>query len=833
MTETIDTGLHRLALLSQAPRFIKQADSDAEFEQALADMAYTQLASRAPKLFRYAVAFQLVDQSDDKKQAVGVFVFRAGKSWAQVPVFYRNGEIRGTEILILGPDDFFPLSEEAVNNYLASRADGAAGSPVSKGETARYSAPNLWQLNTPPTKWASARLPADELAALARARKAPATFGGPELLTSALCRAPKLAAALGKLVKRYPLFGETVADLLDRAKLAAAAAELKTQAKPTAGPALLRAPVPKPPVVPGLAGPKPAVKKAALRVVRVTQTSLTVLPVVSGMGLSPDIREKLLAGENAYDDKREEHQVTHVVDWGMIGDGDQATNPGAGSDVYAVVGADGDAVECVVMSAPVAPGDRNDDFVLVLKLSDKSYALVPRGDVWVTGRAPARFKEWFDDLPEAPEPAKLPKRFVLVDPKGAVSAPLYNNGPVSGLAGIEVHPESPDHGSPYWFSPSHKAKPLGNPLWDPTGDTVATVPDHYDHRNRLDEGRPRMVARTPGPAGKFVLTGRTLYYPVGTKIVELPTRNKALPLGGWDAGQDPLAYRAKRAADQAGAKPLQIVPHGEGGFEAAGNGRVTKAAGRTDLEADLVEVFGLSVPDAVKLSKYAAQRGGAVVRVKYAAAAFPAQAVGEQTATAPPFPFEPDQAQGGGFADEIVPSVHGQQAAVDVQSVRPSVDDYQRYRAWPVEHGMQVDVPGIQQQNPAADAPDPSGDPELLKFLSSAAQSGSKEVAATGMLGALLQIEDDETVLAELLPSMRKTITKCGRTLCHMYAHMDDYEERYGRIEAGTILDQLRANFTNLGKLYLALREKASDRVVSSQSVLPDMTGDDTGPGTL
>lgn len=847
---------HAAAMLAAPPLAlaaarVKRADSDSEFEQALADMAYSQLASRSPKLFRFAVAFQLVEQSDDKKAAVGLFVFRAGKKWAQVPVFYRNGEIRGTEILILGPDDFFPLSEEAVNNFLANPAERTAGRGVSRGETARYSAPNLWQLNTPPTKWARS----DELKTLARARKS----AGPrpevgDVLAAAAAKSAKVAAALGRFLARYPLMAAALAPCLDGPALKAAAdAHKKRAAAPPPHPVLRPRPLPRPAPVLDLPGTaRPTAKHAAeepggVTVIRVTRTSLTVGPVVAGLGLSPGERSVLLQGLNAYRDDRPEGGLTKVVDWGTghsvdwagatpsAGQG-RAENPAAGADVYAVVGADGDPVECLVASAPAAPGCHYEDQALVLKLGDKAHTLVPRNDVWVLGAHHGKFKEWFDGLAEAGEPEDLPERFLLVDPKGAVTAPLTNAGPRSGLSGVAVYPAYPEHEGPSWASPTRREKPYGEAPWDHFG--VASGrrdPDAADHRELAERARPRTVARTPGNAGKFLLTGNTLYYPPGTKVVPLPKRDKVLPLGGWDAGQDPLAFRAKKAG--AGLPRLEVRRHGEGGFAASARGVTRYSGGRTDLEADLVEAFGLGVPEARKLAALAARDGGLVARVKFAAD-YPLgdQAVGDQDSAAPPFPFLGDQALGGGILDEVVPSVLPQQAAVDVQTMHPSATDYQRYRAYPLEAGITGQIPGVQPGNDpggVGSGPDPGSDPELMKFLTSAAQSGSKEVVSAGLLGSILQTEDADEVLGALLPAMRKLITATGRALCHMYWRMDGYEERYGRIEAGTLLDQLRANFTNLGKLYLSLAEKASDRVVSSHSVLPDMADEQTGPSGM
>jgi hypothetical protein len=813
MTATATTSRAEAALLR-----VKTANSDKEFEQALADLAYTQLSSRAPKLFRYAVAFQVVDQADDGDRAVGVFVFRAGDSWYQVPVFYKDGELRGTEILILGDDDYFPLTEESVNFFLENRSAGRAGKPISKQLSARYTAPSLWQLNTPPTKWSSARelgLPPEalNLRGLARAVKGacPEVGGLPTLLAEAE-KSPKLAAALGRLIARAPIFAEKLAAVLDLAGLARAAQRHKAAAAAPPAPAILRT------------GRRKAAaeRTTGLTVIRVTQTTLEQVPVIAGAGLDTATREKLKGGKNVYKDGRPDDWVTHVVDWGVVSAPGVATTPGAGADVYQVSTAGGPPERCLVASAPADPTVGNvEDEALVLRLSDNAVAVVPRQDVWVTGHEPDGLREWAADLPEAGEPDDLPARFVLVSPRGQVTRPLVRLGPVNGMTGVEVGGYACEFGPPGWAGLATRTFYPGAPPWD-EGGFRSTQHDHGEERLRRREmARPRRVARTNAPAGDFVVTGNCLYYPDGTRVVSIPARHKPIRLGGWSAGEDPSVVRERDKKAQApGGGRLSASPTRGGGFvlesRRAGASPVVKRAGcYADAEADLVEAFGLRPADAARLLGLAAETPAEVV-VKFAAPTPPLMA--DRGAEAPTFPFDFGQ-QGAGFADDVVPTGFQGEAQVGVDSTYPTSSDWERYRQHPFDHALEVNPMRIGNEPP----PGPESDPQLMQMLATAAQSGQKDVAEVGTLAALVKYTDVDDSLARLLGPMRKFVSRLGATLINGYANPDAYEERYGRMESVDLIDRLRGQFVGLGELYLSLREKASDRVVATSSVLPDL----------
>jgi len=52
-------------------------------------------------LLDYEVGFQLMDRNDDNTKAVGVFGFKIGSQWLYCPVFFLNGDLKGTELLYI------------------------------------------------------------------------------------------------------------------------------------------------------------------------------------------------------------------------------------------------------------------------------------------------------------------------------------------------------------------------------------------------------------------------------------------------------------------------------------------------------------------------------------------------------------------------------------------------------------------------------------------------------------------------------------------------------------------------------------------------------------
>ena len=68
---------------------------DQTFEQSFAEMAISDLQSKAPALMNYMLGFQLVEKSDDGARAIGFAGFKIGENWLYTPAFFLGGEILG------------------------------------------------------------------------------------------------------------------------------------------------------------------------------------------------------------------------------------------------------------------------------------------------------------------------------------------------------------------------------------------------------------------------------------------------------------------------------------------------------------------------------------------------------------------------------------------------------------------------------------------------------------------------------------------------------------------------------------------------------------------
>ena len=117
----VDGILHKpIYVRSKSGDFAEGPDTG-EIEQALAQIAERQIATRAPALMPYWLGFQLLKKTDDNTRACGIFAFKVDKELIYIPVFCINGEIQGHELMYLVSQDRFVPSDEKQVNYLMSR----------------------------------------------------------------------------------------------------------------------------------------------------------------------------------------------------------------------------------------------------------------------------------------------------------------------------------------------------------------------------------------------------------------------------------------------------------------------------------------------------------------------------------------------------------------------------------------------------------------------------------------------------------------------------------------------------------------------------------------
>ena len=132
------------------------ASPDSAFEQAMASLAHSYLADRAPKLLDYEVGFQLLDRNEEGDRAVGVFAFKVGKTWLYAPVVFADGDLKGHELLYVKNQDMFvPLSEDWVN-YLIGKKPTVLGQGIDRNLFQRgVRHPDFRPFSQSPTKFAS------------------------------------------------------------------------------------------------------------------------------------------------------------------------------------------------------------------------------------------------------------------------------------------------------------------------------------------------------------------------------------------------------------------------------------------------------------------------------------------------------------------------------------------------------------------------------------------------------------------------------------------------------------------------------------------------------
>jgi len=116
-----------------------QVMDNGSVERAFMDQAYGFLANKAGKLMQdpYRLGFEVVYKNDSNTRMVGIFAFRVNDQILYVPVFFLNGDIKGTDLLYRQETkSFVPLNEEWVI-WLTEKNNYEPGIPVDRKEFTR------------------------------------------------------------------------------------------------------------------------------------------------------------------------------------------------------------------------------------------------------------------------------------------------------------------------------------------------------------------------------------------------------------------------------------------------------------------------------------------------------------------------------------------------------------------------------------------------------------------------------------------------------------------------------------------------------------------------
>ncbi len=123
---------------------------DDTFEQHFSELALATLRSQIPALLDYMLGFQLVEKNEEDTRAVGFFAFQIGNTWTYIPVFFLNGQVKGTELMYVKGQDMMLPSEEAWVNELIKKKPRELGKGSLDEKGKNVSAPDLRRFREPP-----------------------------------------------------------------------------------------------------------------------------------------------------------------------------------------------------------------------------------------------------------------------------------------------------------------------------------------------------------------------------------------------------------------------------------------------------------------------------------------------------------------------------------------------------------------------------------------------------------------------------------------------------------------------------------------------------------
>ncbi len=800
--------------LSPAVR-VKLAAGDVQtFENSLATIGRSFLSPKSPALFQHEIGFQVLDQDDDNTRAVGVFGFRIGDRLFYVPMFYRNGTVKGTEQL-RDPKRkrTVPLTDNWVNKLLSERGDDPP-QRVSRANSQSASLPSLWQLKFPPSKYASER-PAewrqfltDVRVDLARVIAGPPrrpADAGLDLIKIA-GENPALLSLVGRMTADYAWFGDALKRYHGGEKVAAALAAAD-RPPPKSRPAVLG----------GGSLVRPTPKAAAsVTVIRIRAVDLGRGRGLGGLDFSPADLDELKAGRNAYTDKRPDKDVGTVTAWvgGRTDTRETLSNP-LDSGFYEVLGLDHDYHPAVVLVNLVGWKPEAAGKVLVIRPADNAWVLAHRNNVWVRGEDGGinpdresgdhgKLHAWAEKLETVKDelPTGQSAAVVLRSPGKVVATVPFDRWGGDDNCHPMVCPNSP---APYWAP------------HDPR--TVRDQP-YVDSRGDSGYG-PRRVAVFPDPGhGLPVVSGRQLYLPPTAKLVKLD--GPRFPLGDGTDPERALFMTRKKAGELAVG-----VSRTTGGWRVDGpGGRPAKTAHIEDAEALLVLGHGIRPADARKLVGLAAGAADktATAYVKYAAGG--QYGLAHNAPNSPHMEFD-QLGVPASFADDIMPTQSAASTGIPIQDMLAQPGAPDKYRPYPQDYGTLRGLPGIGNGAEPPQAGPTAGD---LRAVSDAASSGKRELFDTAALAALVKYTRLPSLLERIRTRTARTVTDLADLLAHMYWNTDEWSDQYGQTEVGPLEDQIRSQFEGLGDLILTLQEKAVESDVDT-GVLPEPEPTDGGDG--
>lgn len=765
-------------------------DPTESFEQAFAQLAFTYIKDKAPRLLDHMAGFQLIDRNDDNTKSVGIFGFRLGHQWVYAPVFFLNGDLKGHELLYLKDKDLFvPLKENWVNHLMAKRPHILGEQTHETTRSLGVMQPDVRNLSIPPyyskysatradvavpanwPEWAVDFLPAlGSLTTTSPNQKHASLdhqFTVPRLMKDSLvfCQMVKNACEsypeIGRLCRQY--YGD---DFLKEALVSLRDAVQTQQLQPPtySQVSVLHGRVP----VKQAAGPPVEIKN---------QDDVTITD-----NLGEEGREKLYRDGYLVRDYRSGDEVSEAYN---VQSEAALSNPDA-SGFYDVLVRPTNFEELLILNEPQTSRGKQKFATVIRTDGKKNWINAHRTTLWTkpqTRNSDDQRKKYDSLGGVGKDSLKKDSTYVVVSPTA--------QGNLEGSAPFRVEDSFGDgRYRVHWLDSADRGRPTYLPavqggvgFYDGTPDSY--LGDEHYHGTALIQFNDREGVRFKSlqgtllvPAEAKVLTVEQEYTqvedddgpgPGWINREEWHSKNDPIDPGNWSDIQ--LEIMQKTAA-------LKLdCDHTEACIN---NGpRVSRFAAFTELIRD----YGFREKTAKNLLA-AAERShfdgrAAEFRVKYAQG-YPMLGPGP---TAPAIP----EAQFG--YDSTGSGYHTQQQQVDWQGV-PELSS------------------GMVDQNVYNSHPDAMPDPMAMQAAQQAGQMNQKEVFDASLIASLLKTVRKDSLVDRYTGDLMKALDRLGRILFMFYWHNDDFMQRYGKADMPELEDTVRNAFEILGDLLLFLTEK-------------------------
>lgn len=748
-------------------------NSETSFETAFANLALASLQDRSPGLLQYLIGFQVMDSNDEKTQGVGIFGCKIGKELVYLPLFFTNGELKGTELMYLKNQDIFCPNNEAWVTYITNRKPSKFGEPSQKTKKdLAGSGIDFFPFRASPERFGkTSTITVD----LGRFQQDIPVYGSNEV-------SKKFAAELISRCNsdiRDSKVSEKTASAMCEAKSYTRAlcsellknAKLSNQFLSVQGPEKFAA------ILKKVADDKAEANKGPNQEIddsmKVTILSAKDKDSWQAFDLDEAGKKKLLKGEIVIKDHRDNTSKVYPAAVPVT-----INSPAPTTGVYDVLLEDGEMLECWLLNSP--EGDtyysgpccastigNNKVQTSVVVISKKGTCVCKGSEVFARPKSIDPLRDNIGDLSDIGSMSEG-NVYAVVNSRGGSIAPFYvvskfehDDGRVTFRVINDLDPSDSvindiERQTQIIVTQGEfgRIRRLG-PATFAVPETAKVIPVKVE-KEKTDEHGYKI--RTHGYGGFQYWRESSRPANIGQIEQLLLRTGKVLPLKLYSSGTE---YQVKTSAV------------------------VGKLASYTEALKDLIYTHGVNGTDAEKLLK----AGNARYKIVYASG----------------YPRLSKQADNG-----LIQSAPGAPA----WNTPPMSND--PYLGIPMggdqRNEQRIQAMSASNTDPEVYNPDPKLDKSIMDMINQAAQTGQKEVLDTAMLGGLLKTTDSNGMVDKYISDLILGMDRVGRILFLFLKYHEKFEDRYGTEDMVELEDSLRNTFKSLGDLVMFLKQKGAEK---------------------